>query len=300
MSAPKTVLITGCSTGFGFLTSRTLVEKGYTVFATMRELLGRNAPHADELRAFAEGKSGSLHVLELDVTSDSSVDAAVKQVADAGEPIDVLVNNAGFGFGGVMEAAPVADLKRVFEVNLFGVQRMNRAVLPAMRARGSGLLVHVSSIMGRVVLPHGGAYAATKYALEGLVETYRYELSTSGVDVTIVEPGGFGTEFHTKVGPPPDAAREAEYGDLSERLQGIWDAARESLKGEDAPDPQDVADAIVGLIEMPPGQRPLRTVVDPMFGGEAPSAINAMTDQIQAQLLEFLGAGDLASGNTSQ
>ena len=300
MGRNQNVLITGSSSGFGLLTARTLLENGYTVFATMRDLDGKNAAQATELRAFAEGKEGTLRLLELDVTSDSSVKSAVSQaLAEAGS-LDVVINNAGYGAVGFTEGFSVDEFQRIFDVNVFGIQRVNRAALPAMREQGSGLLIHISSSLGRIVLPFVGPYTATKYAVEGLAESYRYELSGTGVDVVVVEPGGFGTRFMANMAVPADAARVKSYGALSQFPEQMWSSIGEQFQGEDAPDPQVVADAILTLIETPAGRRPLRTVVDPVTGGGAASAINETTDQVQSQLLSAFGMGELLSVKNGQ
>lgn len=295
MGRNQSILITGSSSGFGLLTARTLLEKGYTVFATMRDLDGKNAARANELRVFADGKKGALRLLELDVTSDTSVETAVQQALDEAGYLDVVINNAGFGMVGFAEGFTVDQFQKIFDVNVFGVQRVNRAVLPAMRERGSGLLIHVSSSMGRIVLPFAAPYTATKYAVEGMAESYRYELAGTGVDAVVVEPGGFGTGFVSNLAMPVDEARVESYGALQEIPQQMWSGMGEQLQGDNAPDPQVVADAILTLIETPAGQRPLRTVVDPITGGGAASAINQTTDQIQSQLLGAFGLGDLLS-----
>ena len=295
MSKTKTILVTGTSSGFGSLITRTLLGKGYIVFATMRGLDDKNEKRANELRNFAEGKSGILHLIELDVTDTASVAAAIRQVLELEDRIDIAVNNAGFGAGGFCEAFTVDQFQRIFDVNVFGVQRVSRAVLPSMRKHGSGLLINISSVMGRIVLPFAAPYTATKYALEGLSESYRYELSGTGVDVTIVEPGGFGTGFRSNVVNPADAERMESYGPLTNFPKKMWAGLEQRLNSENAPNPQAVADAVLKLIETPAGQRPLRTVVDPMTGGEAPSSINQATEQIQALILESMDMADLVS-----
>ncbi len=291
----KNVLITGTSAGFGDLISRTLVDKGYTVFATMRDPQGRNAKRAASLSAHAEGKPGRLHVLELDVTSDDSTGKAVSKAIELGGPLDVVVNNAGVGAGGMAEAFTTEQWQQLFDVNVFGVQRVMRAALPSMRERGTGLFVNVSSIMGRVVIPFAAPYTATKYALEGMSEAYRYELSGTGVDVSIVEPGGFMTEFASRMMAPSDTARVEAYGPIKDIPDRVWGGFMEQLAADGAPDPQDIADAVLNLIETPAGDRPLRVVVDPMTGGEGANSLNNATNQIQAQLLEGFGMKDLLS-----
>jgi NAD(P)-dependent dehydrogenase (short-subunit alcohol dehydrogenase family) len=295
MSDTRNVLVTGASSGFGTLIARTLLEKGYTVFATMRDVEGRNARVAQELAESASGKPGTLHVLDLDVTSDESVGAAVGRAIEIGGGIDVLVNNAGIGAGGIAEGFTPEQWRQIFDVNVFGVQRVNRAVLPTMRERGHGLVVNVSSIMGRINIPFSAPYTATKWALEGMTETYRYELSGTGVDVALVEPGGFMTGFAERMLAPADADRVAAYGPIAEIPEQMWGGFIEQLQTGDAPDPQEVADAVLTLIETPAGQRPLRTVVDPFMGGDAPKSLNATSDDIQRGLLTGFGLGNLLS-----
>jgi len=289
MSEIKTVLITGTSSGFGLLTARTLLQKGFTVIATMRDVEGRNTKAAGELRNLAERTAGTVHVLELDVTSDSSVVPGIQKALEVTGTLDVVINNAGIGAGGYAEAFTMDQWKRIFEVNVFGVQRINRAVLPYMRQTGRGLIIQVSSVMGRVVLPYAAPYTATKWALEGMTESLRYELASTGVDVVIVEPGGFMTGFGERMIAPADDERVSSYGEISDAPQQMWGGIMEHLSGEDGPDPQDVADVIVELIETPAGLRPLRTVVDPMTGGFAPRTINQTSDEVQSRLMESLG-----------
>jgi NAD(P)-dependent dehydrogenase (short-subunit alcohol dehydrogenase family) len=295
MNQSQSVLITGSSSGFGLLIARTLITHGYTVFATMREPKGRNSERANELRTFATEQASTLHILDLDVISMHSVETAVQKALELEGRIDVVVNNAGVGdgFAAYCEAISMNQFNHIFDVNVFGVQRVIRAVLPIMRRQGSGLLVNISSIMGRVVLPFAAPYTATKYALEALSESYRYELSGAGIDVVIVEPGGFGTEFYTKLQSADEPARMEGYGSLAELPQKMYGGVGDMLSGPNAPNPQDVANAVLRLIETKTGQRPLRTVIDPLLGGEGPQAINQMTDQIQIQLLAGFGMEQL-------
>jgi NAD(P)-dependent dehydrogenase (short-subunit alcohol dehydrogenase family) len=291
----KNVLITGASAGFGDLISRTLVDKGYNVFATMRDPAGRNSERAASLSSYAEGKPGRLHVLELDVTSDDSVGRAVSRAIELEGPLHVVVNNAGIGAGGLNEGFTPEQWQQVFDVNVFGVQRVTRAALPSMRERGEGLFINVSSVMGRIVIPFAAPYTATKYALEGMSESLRYELSGVGVDVAIVEPGGFMTEFASRMLSPQDADRVDAYGPVKELPDKLWGGFMEQLGSDDGPDPQELADAVLGLIETPAGERPLRVVVDPMTGGEAAHSVNRATEQAQEQLLNGFQMGELSS-----
>ena len=180
----KKVLITGASSGFGALTAKTLLSQGHTVVATMRNADTKNKQIAEELTGLGAS------IVELDVTSDDSVNSGVEKAIELMGGLDVVVNNAGIGVLGIQENFTIEDFKRLFEVNVFGVQRVNRAALPHLRKQGSGLLIHVSSLLGRMVLPFYGPYNATKWAVEALAENYRIELSGFGIDSCIVEPGG--------------------------------------------------------------------------------------------------------------
>lgn len=178
------ILVTGASGGFGQRTVLTLLQHGHAVAASMRDIAGKNAAMAAELR-----RAGAT-VVDMDVTDDASVDAGVKMATQALGDIDAVVNNAGVGVLGVQETFTPEDWKRLFDVNVFGVQRVNRAVLPAMRERGSGLLLQISSLLGRIAIPFYGPYNASKWAVEAMAENYRVELSGFGVDVAIIERTG--------------------------------------------------------------------------------------------------------------
>lgn len=169
MEKSPVVVVTGCSSGFGFALAESLSKKGMNVFAGIRDISGRNATAAARLRDACGGK-GSVRIIELDVSSDESVGAAVQQALHEADHIDVLINNAGFSFVGPMEAFAIEQWERLFSTNFFGAVRMNRAVLPSMRRRRKGLLTHISSVGGRIVAPGQGIYGATKHALGALAE----------------------------------------------------------------------------------------------------------------------------------
>lgn len=288
------ILITGSSNGFGERTAQHLLRDGHTVFATMRGVDGRNADNAKAIQAFAADTPGTVHVLELDVSSDASVQAAVTK-AEGIAPLDVVINNAGYGVGGFAEAFTPEQFTHILDVNVVGVHRVNRAALPAMRKRGKGLLLHISSTMGRVVIPFAGPYTASKFALEGYCESLRYEVSQTGIEVAIVEPGGFGTGFLSAMKPPKDEARQAEYGDLTAIPEQMWGGVGELLQSDDAPDVSMVIDTIVGVINAPHGKRAARTVVDGMGMAAGPEAINNTTDAVQAQILEGMQVAQLGT-----
>lgn len=295
MGASKNILITGAGAGFGALFAKTFLAEGHTVIATLRDPAGRNRDRVRALEEYAAGKPGRLRVLELDVTDEASVAAAFRKAAELEGGLDVVVNNAGggHGLGAYGEALSMDQFRRVFDLNVFGVQRVIRAALPGFRKRGGGLILNVSSIMGRIVLPYSAAYTASKFAVEGLSESYRYELSGAGVEVSILEPGGFPTEFFTSAEAPADQARLAEYGPLADAPARLYAGFGENIGGPEGPNPQLVADAALRIVESPKGQRPLRVVVDPLMGGKGPEAINKAAEGVQAEMYAAMGQGHL-------
>ena len=277
------VLVTGCNSGFGALTARQLVQAGYTVSAGIRDLATRNAAAAEQLRRDTAGGPGTLTVLELDVTSDSSVAAAI---AAAGE-IDVLVNNAGVAAAGLIETFTVAQAEQVFAVNFFGALRMARAVLPQMKARGRGLLLHVTSEYARIVLPGLGIYAASKFALDALGECLHYELAASGVHSLMIEPGTFPTTgILGKLVAPADPERSAGYGSVAELPQQLGAGLQGMVESGMAPDPAAVAAAIVAVIAG--SQRPLRTLI-PSPDSDNIAAITTAAATAQTAMFQRLG-----------
>jgi NAD(P)-dependent dehydrogenase (short-subunit alcohol dehydrogenase family) len=282
MTSKQVVLITGSSTGFGRLFVDTLARKGHTVFATMRDPGGRNAKNASEIRALAEKDSLPIYVLELDVTDDASVERAVDAaVAKAGR-IDVAINNAGYYLSGLEEAVTTEQARRLMDTNFLGPVRVNRAVLPHMRRQRSGVLMHVSSGAGRVILPSAGFYCASKFALEALAEAYSYELASQGIESVIVEPGAYETPVFGNTVTAADQTRTNTYGAVKE-IPAKVKAALSSRAGN----AQEVADAVLRIIETPAGEKQLRYIVSARnFGVEE---INALSKQVQATVLEAFG-----------
>jgi NAD(P)-dependent dehydrogenase (short-subunit alcohol dehydrogenase family) len=183
-------LITGSSSGIGLATSLYLARRGYTVWATMR-----NLEKASELRKIIESERLPIELAQLDVCDDSSVKETIMQILQKSGRIDVLVNNAGYGLRGAIEEVSLDEWKRQFETNFFGVIRVTQAVLPQMRAQRSGAIVNISSVLGRMAIPFSGPYTASKFALEGLTETLRYELAPWNIKVVLIEPGFIATNF---------------------------------------------------------------------------------------------------------
>lgn len=301
-SAPCTVLITGCSSGFGRLTAETLAAAGHRVFASMRRTAGDNAAAAAALRAFAEEKELALEVVDLDVTDDASVHRAVETVMATAGAIDVVVNNAGIAAIGILEAFPTPQVKALFEVNTFGPLRLDRAVLPAMRARGRGLLIHISSASGRICAPPlMGAYCASKFALEALVEALHFELAGCGIDAVVIEPGAYVTDLQQNMQRAADEGVAAAYGELASLPETMFQSVGARLSGPDAPDPRQVAEAVQRLIALPSGQRPLRTVVGPVLT-EGLAAFEQAYEQTKAQVfatLDLPAPDDQPAGSTT-
>jgi NAD(P)-dependent dehydrogenase (short-subunit alcohol dehydrogenase family) len=280
MNTPSVVLITGASTGFGRTTAELLARRGHTVFATMRDPAGKNAPAAQSLQTLARAENLPLHDLPLDVTDEPSIQFAVDQALATAGRLDAVINNAGVGAIGATEAYTAEEFQALFNVNVFGVVRVNRAVLPAMRRQRHGLLIHVSSGAGRIAIPCMAAYCASKFALEAIADTYRFELAPFGIDSVLVEPGAHRTPILEKFAEPSDAARVAAYGPAAQYAQKIRDRFDLVAANPDSPGPEIVAQAFLDLIEMAPGTRPFRTV--PTLGLQPVLAdYNAMADQMR-------------------
>jgi NAD(P)-dependent dehydrogenase (short-subunit alcohol dehydrogenase family) len=282
MNSKQVVLITGSSTGFGRLFADTLARNGHTVFATMRDPGGRNAKNASEIRTLAEKDSLPIHVLELDVTDEASIERAVDAaVAKAGR-IDVAINNAGYYLSGLEEAVTTEQARRLIDTNFLGPVRVNRAVLPHMRRQHNGVLMHISSAAGRVILPSAGFYCASKFALEALAEAYSYELAGQGIESVIVEPGAYETPVFRNTVTAADAARTETYGAVKQ-IPAKVNAALASRAGN----AQEVANAVLRIIETPAGEKQLRYFVSPNNFGV--NEINALSKQVQANVLEAFG-----------
>jgi NAD(P)-dependent dehydrogenase (short-subunit alcohol dehydrogenase family) len=290
-NTPKCVLITGTSTGFGKLAALTVARAGHQVYAGMRGAAGKNREAGDELLEVANRERLGLHLVDLDVTSTPSVDAAIARVLSDVGRLDVLVNNAGHMSIGIAEAFTEAQVREQMEVNFFAPVQLCRAVLPQMRQRRSGLIVHVSSIVGRVLFPACAFYCASKFALEAYAEVLHYELTPFGIDSVIVQPGPFPTRLLDNSPGPIDQERVTAYEPLSSIREMFAGSFRQFFASNDAPDPQLVADAILRLIEAPAGSRPLRTVCGPDYGA---AIINQHTVPIQADVLRALGMPEMA------
>jgi NAD(P)-dependent dehydrogenase (short-subunit alcohol dehydrogenase family) len=285
METKPVVLITGASTGFGRLIAETLARSGgYVVYASMRDIAGKNSANAIELRALADRESLPIRTVELDVTSDASVQKAIDTVVAQAGRLDVVINNAGYALVGLTETITTEQAQKIMDTNFMGCIRVNRAVLPQMRRQHSGLLLHVSSGAGRIVFPSFALYCASKFAMEAFAESYRYELASLGIDSVILEPGAYRTPVFSNIIPGADASRADGYGiagQIPTKIRGYLDNA--------AGDAQEVADATLRILQTPAGQRELRYRVNPQ--GSATTAVdqlNSLSQQIQTGILQGL------------
>ncbi|HET6516937.1 MAG TPA: SDR family oxidoreductase [Nitrosopumilaceae archaeon] len=233
----KVALVTGSSSGIGLETSLALARDGYRTFASMRD-----TKKAAELQNAAKKENLSIDIIELDVDKEESIVSAIKKtMADAGR-IDVLVNNAGYGQFGCTEDVPIEDFRKQFETNFFSIVRIIQEVAPIMRKQASGIIVNISSVVGRMGLPGSPAYISTKFALEGLSECLRYELGQFGIKVVIIEPGVIKTNFFKSM-KIPESKSDPKYKELTEKiLSGL------KMMVEMGTAPSQVADVVIKAI----------------------------------------------------
>ncbi|WP_394695315.1 SDR family oxidoreductase [Pseudoxanthomonas japonensis] len=290
----KIILVTGASSGFGALTARRLADAGHTVYASMRDTQGRNAPQVEDATRYANEHGVNLRTVELDVLSDISTGHAIAHILREASRIDVVVHNAGHMVFGPTEAFTPEQFIEQYDVNVVGTQRVNRAVLPHLRQQRNGLLVWVGSSSTRGgTPPYLAPYFAAKAAMDSVAVSYSTELSRWGIETSIVLPGAYtsGTNHFAHSGKPADAARAAEYdtgpyADLPDRiLEGL-----KSLEPADA-DVADVAAAIVRVVGLPHGERPFRVHVDPSQDGA--EAVNAVGDHVRREMYRNLGLESL-------
>jgi NAD(P)-dependent dehydrogenase (short-subunit alcohol dehydrogenase family) len=269
----KTIFITGTSTGFGKLTTITLAKEGHTVIAGMRNVNGSNAAVAKELSAIP-----NVEVVDIDITSDASVEQAFKQVLAKHGKIDVLVNNAAVSGFGLLEAYSIDQIKKMFDVNFLGVVRTYQAVLPSMRAAKNGLIINITSGASGHTMPYMIPYFASKFSVESITEGMQDELSEYGIENVSIQPGVYPTEMNngSKAGVSADKADiAAEYGDSFTQKFSAMGAALFSKMDTFKMDPQTIADGILQLINMRKGSRPLRFPLDAVAQGTDQEFIDA-------------------------
>uniref|UniRef100_UPI004047A96E SDR family oxidoreductase n=1 Tax=Roseivirga sp. TaxID=1964215 RepID=UPI004047A96E len=285
------ILVTGASGAFGSLTCKQLVANGHQVVGTMRSTTGKNEAIANDL------KSKGVGIVEMDVTNEASVNAGVEAAIEIMGGLDTVFNNAGIGANGILECFTADDLQKMFDVNVFGVQRLMRAVLPHLRNQGKGTIIHTSSCIGRVTTPFLAAYSASKYALESLAEGYRAELSGFGIESCIVEPGGYPTGFMGGMINPSDTERLKQFGEMATLPQTSIDGYVAYVESIPEQRPERVAEAIVELVNTPFGEKPFRTVVD--FSGlkQAIESYNQALNETTKAIYSANGVANLLTLN---
>ena len=286
------ILVTGAGTGIGKLSAQALAEAGHIVYATMRDIEGRNRARADELRALAAQHNIALYPLELDVLSQASADAAAAAIVHAQGRIDVVMQNAGHLVTGPTEAFTPEEIVKVFDTNVLGAQRVNRAVLPYLRTQEAGLMLWISSTTTKGGFPPFlGPYGAAKAAMDSLAVTLAYELVRFGIETSIVVPGAFtqGTDHFPSAGKPADTDTVAAYS----RYDGVMDRIGERLSALTPAhaDPRAVADEIVRIVGLPAGTRPMRSLID--FVGDGAAEVFEVSERVRIEFAKRIGMGDL-------
>ena len=295
----KTIVVTGASTGFGAMTVRALADAGHTVYAGIRDTTGRNAPAVADAAQYATSHNVALRPVELDVSSQDSVDTAITKIIAETDRLDVIVHNAGHMVLGPAEAFTPEQIAEIYDVNVLSTQRVNRAALPHLRAQRDGLLVWVGSSSTRGgTPPYLGPYFAAKAAEDSLAVSYAAELARFGIDTTIIVPGSFttGTSHFANAGHPADTAVANAY---QTRYAGLMDqvAARLAELAPAGADPGEVARQIARVIGLPKGQRPFRVHIDPANDGA--EEVNAVGDRIRAGFYHRIGLDDLLTPTPS-
>jgi len=290
----KIIVVTGASSGFGLMTARALAHAGHSVYASMRETEGRNAPQVAEIAAYAQKHGIDLRSIELDVASQASVDVAIARIVTDNGRLDVIVHNAGHMSYGPAEAFTPEQFAELYDINVLSTQRVNRAALPQLRKQGNGLVVWVSSSSARGgTPPYLAPYFAAKAGMDALAVSYAGELARWGIETSIIVPGAFtkGTNHFAHSGSPADKLRADEYAagptaDFGEvAFKGLA-----ALEPADA-DPRAVADAIVAVVGLPFGKRPFRVHIDPSEDGA--KIVNGVADRVRAELLRRIGLDDI-------
>ncbi|MFD5116951.1 SDR family oxidoreductase [Streptomyces sp. NPDC058220] len=289
----KTIVITGAGSGFGALAARALARSGHTVYAGMRNTTGRNAPRVEEAAAYAAEHGVDLRTVELDVLSQESADAAVATILSERPTLDVLIHNAGHMVTGPTEAFTTEELAAVYDTNVLGTQRLNRAALPQLRAQRHGLVVWIGSTSTKGgTPPYLAPYFAAKSAMDALAVSYAAELARFDIETSIVVPGSFtsGTNHFATGGHPADENIVKAY---EEHYAGLMDQVSQRLAAlapADA-DVSQVADAIVKVVDAPHGERPFRVHVDPANDGS--EEVSDVADRVRGEFLTRIGLADL-------
>ena len=288
------IVITGASSGFGALAARALAKAGHTVYASMRDTAGRNAPPVKVAKEFSSENDVDLRTIELDVMSEESVNAAIQKIIADNGRLDVVIHNAGHMVFGPAEAFTPEQLAELYDINVLSTQRVNRAALPQLRNQKQGLVIWISSSSSAGgTPPYLAPYFAAKAGMDAMAVIYARELTRWGIETSIVVPGAFtgGTNHFAHSGRPADKARVAEYeagpykGFADDVMTGFA-----SIVPADA-DASAVAAAIVEIIDTPFGRRPFRVHIDPTEDGA--EVVNMVSDRVRAELLRRIGLADV-------
>jgi NAD(P)-dependent dehydrogenase (short-subunit alcohol dehydrogenase family) len=290
----QVIVITGASSGFGRLSANALAKAGHTVYASMRDTAGRNAPQVADVERYAGDNKVDLRAIELDVNSQSSVDAAIAKIIAEQGRLDVVMHNAGHLVFGPAEAFTPEQLAELYDVNVLSTQRVNRAALPQLRKQGRGLLVWVSSSSSAGgTPPYLAPYFAAKAAMDAMAVVYARELARWGIETSIIVPGAFtgGTNHFAHAGSPADKARVAEYE--AGPYAGFGDEIMKAFGAIVPPDADaaSVADAVVKVVDTPFGRRPFRVHIDPTQDGA--DVAFAVIDRVRNEMLHRVGFSDL-------
>ncbi|WP_431049091.1 SDR family NAD(P)-dependent oxidoreductase [Roseateles sp. L2-2] len=293
-ASSQVILVTGASSGFGAMSARALADAGHIVYASMRATQGRNAPQVAAVDAYAREHGVKLHALELDVQSQDSSDAAVARIVAEQGRLDVVMHNAGHMAFGPAEAFLPEQYAQLYDVNVIGAQRVNRAALPQLRRQGRGLLLWIGSSSTRGgTPPYLAPYFAAKAAMDAVAVSYAGELARWGIETAIVVPGAFtkGTNHFVHSGSPGDVERVAAYD--SGPTQGLAQEIMTNLAAAEPADadPTEVARAVVDVVGAPFGKRPFRVHIDPSEDGS--NVVSAVADRIRSEFLRRVQLGDL-------
>jgi NAD(P)-dependent dehydrogenase (short-subunit alcohol dehydrogenase family) len=289
----STIVITGASSGFGALSARALADAGHTVYAGMRDSACRNAPAVTAAKRYAAENDVDLRSVELDIAAQHSVDTAVETIVSEQGSLDVLIHNAGHMVTGPAEAFTPEQTAEIYDTNVLGTQRLNRAALPHLRAQRRGLVLWVGSSSTRGgTPPYLAPYFAAKAAMDALAVSYAAELARFGIETSIIVPGSFtsGTNHFAHSGHPADEQVVADYEAVYPQLMEHIGRRLAELAPADA-DVADVAAAIVDVVDMPRGTRPFRVHIDPSDDGAA--VVNAVADRIRVEFLTRIGLEDV-------
>jgi len=268
----KVAVVTGSSSGIGFETSLALAREGYFTYATMRDTTKSN-----KIKEIAQKENLKINVLELDVDDEKSVKSAIAQILNQKQRIDVLVNNAGWGLWGCVEDVSIDEFKEQFETNFFSIIKLIQEVGPTMRKQGSGTIVNISSVVGRIGFPASTAYISSKFALEGLSESLRFELAPFGVNVVIIEPGVIKTNFMKNMRMAEKSESNTVYRDITVKVvSGV------KMMAEMGTHPKEVADTIIKAVK---DEKPLPRYI---VGNDASMFLEAKKNKTDIEFENYL------------